>query len=137
MGIDGLVGLARTIAATVVAALVGCSDARTNRRGPRSDAPDPRPAGSAAPCRGPQDPRPDAGIRHLADEMLAAMRPAHGLGLAAPQVGEPLALAIIEVEGRLLELANPVLVRASGAQVGWEGCLSVPGALRAYRGPPR
>jgi peptide deformylase len=61
--------------------------------------------------------------------MLAAMRSAHGLGLAAPQVGEPLALAIIEVEGRLLELANPVLVRASGAQVGWEGCLSVPGRV--------
>ena len=57
------------------------------------------------------------------------MRSAHGLGLAAPQVGEPLALAIIEVEGCLLELANPVLVRASGSQVGWEGCLSVPGRV--------
>ena len=57
------------------------------------------------------------------------MRSAHGLGLAAPQVGEPLALAIIEVEGRLLEVANPVLLRASGAQVGWEGCLSVPGRV--------
>ena len=72
---------------------------------------------------------PDAGIRRLADEMLAAMRAAHGLGLAAPQVGEPLALAIIEVEGRLLALANPVLLRASGAQLGWEGCLSVPGRV--------
>jgi peptide deformylase len=61
--------------------------------------------------------------------MLAAMRSAHGLGLAAPQVGEPLALAIIEVEGRLLELANPLLLRASGTQLGWEGCLSVPGRV--------
>ncbi|MDR3544534.1 MAG: peptide deformylase [Candidatus Limnocylindrales bacterium] len=72
---------------------------------------------------------PDPGIRRLADEMLTTMRSAHGLGLAAPQVGEPLALVIIEVEGRLLQLANPVLVRASGGQVGWEGCLSVPGRV--------
>jgi len=57
------------------------------------------------------------------------MRAAGGLGLAAPQVGEPLAFAIVEVEGRLLELANPVLVRAAGIQEGWEGCLSVPGRV--------
>jgi peptide deformylase len=72
---------------------------------------------------------PDAGLRRLAEEMLAVMRAAGGLGLAAPQVGEPLAFAIVEVEGRLLELANPVLVRAAGIQEGWEGCLSVPGRV--------
>ena len=72
---------------------------------------------------------PDAGIRRLANEMLAAMRAAGGLGLAAPQVGEPLAFAIVEIEGHLLELANPVLVRATGTQDGWEGCLSVPGRV--------
>ena len=57
------------------------------------------------------------------------MRAAGGLGLAAPQVGEPLAFAIVEIEGHLLELANPVLVRATGTQDGWEGCLSVPGRV--------
>jgi peptide deformylase len=72
---------------------------------------------------------PDGGLRRLADEMLVVMRAAGGLGLAAPQVGEPLAFAVVEVEGRLLELANPVLVRAAGTQDGWEGCLSVPGRV--------
>ncbi len=57
------------------------------------------------------------------------MRASRGLGIAAPQVGEPLAFALVQVEGRLLELANPVLVRATGTQVGWEGCLSVPGRV--------
>jgi len=72
---------------------------------------------------------PDPGIDRLAGEMLELMRAARGLGIAAPQVGEPLALALVEVEGRLLQLANPVLVRASGGQDGWEGCLSVPGQV--------
>jgi peptide deformylase len=63
----------------------------------------------------------------LLDDLVATMRAAPGVGLAAPQVGEPLAACVIEVGERLLELVNPVIVRASGDDRDLEGCLSVPG----------
>lgn len=69
---------------------------------------------------------PDRGLRRLVEDMVETMRKARGIGLAAPQVGEPLRLAVVEVEGRLLVLGNPALVRAGSALVAWEGCLSVP-----------
>ena len=69
---------------------------------------------------------PDRGLRRLVEDMVETMRKARGVGLAAPQVGEPLRLAVVEVEGRLLVLGNPALVRAGSALVDWEGCLSVP-----------
>ena len=63
----------------------------------------------------------------LLDDLVATMRDAPGVGLAAPQVGEPLAACVIEVEDRLLELVNPRIVRSSGDDRDLEGCLSVPG----------
>ncbi|HRO89999.1 MAG TPA: peptide deformylase, partial [Promineifilum sp.] len=38
----------------------------------------------------------DAEIQRLIDNMIATMRQANGVGLAAPQVGQPLKLAVIE-----------------------------------------
>ncbi len=58
--------------------------------------------------------------------MVTTMRLAKGLGLAAPQVGESLRLAVVEVEGRLYVLGNPTVVRSATPTVDWEGCLSVP-----------
>ncbi len=69
---------------------------------------------------------PDRGLRRLVEDMVATMRQARGLGLAAPQIGEPLRLAVVEVDGRLLVLGNPVLVKAGPPLADWEGCLSVP-----------
>jgi peptide deformylase len=69
----------------------------------------------------------DAGLHRLLDDMLATMRDAPGVGLAANQVGVPLQVAVIEVEGRITELVDPQIVRTSGEQVDWEGCLSIPG----------
>ena len=46
---------------------------------------------------------------------------------AANQIGIPLRVAIIEIEERVTELVNPQVVKASGEQVDWEGCLSIPG----------
>ena len=50
-----------------------------------------------------------------------------GIGLAANQVGVPLQVAVIEIEGKITELVNPKVVRRSGKTVDWEGCLSIPG----------
>lgn len=56
------------------------------------------------------------------------------VGLAAPQIGHAIRLVAIDVTGHpkavsckgLLLLANPVIVRAEGDELGREGCLSIP-----------
>jgi peptide deformylase len=69
----------------------------------------------------------DASLHRLLDDLLETMREAPGIGLAANQVGVPLQVAVIEIEGKVTELINPKLVRRSGSVVDWEGCLSIPG----------
>ena len=69
----------------------------------------------------------DASLHRLLDDMLPTMRDAPGVGLAANQVAVPLQVAIIEIDGKLTELVNPQIVKSSGEQVDWEGCLSIPG----------
>jgi len=66
-------------------------------------------------------------LHELLDDLAATMRAAPGVGLAAPQLGEPLRACVIEVEGRLHELVNPRIVRAEGEDRDLEGCLSIPG----------
>ena len=69
----------------------------------------------------------DASLHRLLDDMLPTMRDAPGVGLAANQVAVPLQVAIIEIDGKLTELVNPQIVKSSGEQIDWEGCLSIPG----------
>lgn len=69
----------------------------------------------------------DASLHRLLDDLLVTMREAPGIGLAANQVGVPLQVAVIEIEGKVTELINPKIVRQSGHIVDWEGCLSIPG----------
>ena len=71
--------------------------------------------------------RYDASLHRLLDEMLETMRDAPGVGLAANQIGVPLRVAVVEIEGNVTELVNPEVVRSSGEQLDWEGCLSIPG----------
>jgi peptide deformylase len=66
-------------------------------------------------------------LHELLDDLAHTMREAPGVGLAAPQVGEPLAACVIEVEGQLHELVNPRIVRSAGDDRDLEGCLSIPG----------
>ncbi len=66
-------------------------------------------------------------LHGLLDDLAHTMRAAPGVGLAAPQLGEPLAACVIEVENRLFELVNPEIVRAVGDDRDIEGCLSIPG----------
>jgi peptide deformylase len=71
----------------------------------------------------------------LIDDMVDTMRAAPGVGLAAPQVGVPLRVIVVETpeedepgSGRLYALVNPEIVKASAdVEEGQEGCLSVPG----------
>lgn len=81
--------------------------------------------------------------RRLIADMIDTMHDYGGIGLAAPQVGEPVRLAIIEIpEGGsrygdipgmpLTVFVNPLITVRDPATKGfWEGCLSVPG-LRGF-----
>lgn len=69
----------------------------------------------------------DRTLGHLLDDMTDTMRDAPGVGLAANQVGRSERVCVIEIEGRHMELVNPVLVRVEGTQTDLEGCLSLHG----------
>jgi len=66
-------------------------------------------------------------LHELLDDLADSMRDAPGVGLAAPQLGEPLQACVVGVEGQLHELVNPRIVRSSGNDDDLEGCLSIPG----------
>jgi peptide deformylase len=71
----------------------------------------------------------------LANDLIDTMRAHPGcVGIAAPQVGEPVQVAVVDVRGHrlttachgLLILINPVITQRSGHHVAREGCLSLP-----------
>jgi peptide deformylase len=71
-------------------------------------------------------------IDRLVEDMIETMYAAPGVGLAAPQLGIPLRLFVVDVSiGRdpagLLVVINPEFVERDGVQLEEEGCLSVPG----------
>jgi peptide deformylase len=66
-------------------------------------------------------------LHSLIEDLVHTMRAAPGVGLAAPQLGEPLSVAVVETNGRTYELVNPRIVRDTGDQTDLEGCLSIPG----------
>jgi peptide deformylase len=71
----------------------------------------------------------------VVEDLLDTMRAfGHCVGIAAPQIGEPVRVAVVDCTGHPkapeshgeLVLINPVIVAASGSEVGREGCLSIP-----------
>jgi len=71
-------------------------------------------------------------IERLIDDMVETMYAAPGVGLAAPQVGVPLRVFVVDISvGRdatgLIVMVNPEIVERDGVQLEEEGCLSVPG----------
>ncbi|HTP64783.1 MAG TPA: peptide deformylase [Geobacteraceae bacterium] len=80
----------------------------------------------------------DPAVQALIDDMLATVADANGVGIAAPQVFEPLSLFIVASrpnpryphapEMAPTAMLNPEMIRASSeTEEGWEGCLSIPG----------
>lgn len=71
-------------------------------------------------------------LQQLVDDMFETMYAHKGVGLAAPQVGVSLRLAVIDTSAgenpaEKLVLVNPAIKARDGLQTGEEGCLSVPG----------
>lgn len=62
----------------------------------------------------------------LFDAMCRAMQARSGVGLAAPQIGEPVALIVVDVGDGPIKLANPTIVHKKGSIEKEEGCLSFP-----------
>ena len=72
--------------------------------------------------------RVDTSIQRLMDDLAETMLAAPGAGLAAPQIGVGLRVAVIKGDdNQIWALANPEIVKHDGVQVGYEGCLSYPG----------
>jgi len=59
-------------------------------------------------------------------DMLFTMKHFAGIGLAAPQIGVLKKLIVAEVEGKVIKLANPSVLKVKGSDTMKEGCLSVP-----------
>lgn len=87
---------------------------------------------------------PDRAMKQLVADLFETMHAANGVGLAAPQVGLPIQVCVIEIppeleeheDGTVVEVApaeqyvlfNPRIVKTSGDEVmREEGCLSLPG----------
>jgi len=74
----------------------------------------------------------DAELEKISADMFESMYAAQGVGLAAPQIGLAMRLAVIDVslgknpEAKLV-LANPEIIHSEGEQREEEGCLSLPG----------
>ena len=79
----------------------------------------------------------DASLHRLLDDMLVTMRDAPGVGLAANQIGVPLQVAVIEIEGRITELVNPQIVKALGRAGRLGGLPLDPGLRRRGRSRTR
>ena len=73
----------------------------------------------------------DDDLKKLVEDMFESMYAAHGVGLAAPQIGIAKRIAVIDVtfkedpEAKLV-LVNPEIIHTEGKHTQSEGCLSIP-----------
>jgi peptide deformylase len=73
----------------------------------------------------------DEELKKLVEDMFESMYAAHGVGLAAPQIGISKRLAVIDTTFKedpdaKLVLANPEIIHTEGRHTQNEGCLSIP-----------
>jgi peptide deformylase len=78
----------------------------------------------------------------LIDDMIETMYAAPGVGLAAPQLGIPQRIFVIDLSvgratGDVIVMINPQFVERDGTQLEEEGCLSVPGFNATVARPSR
>jgi peptide deformylase len=81
-------------------------------------------------------------IQKLIADMVETMYAAPGIGLAAPQIGVPLRVFVVDLSvGRdpsgLITMINPAFVERDGTQLEEEGCLSLPGFTATVLRPQR
>ena len=74
----------------------------------------------------------DESLRKLVDDMIETMHAAPGIGLAAPQIGIDLRVAVVDLSvgedaSQVHVFINPEIVQRRGQETDVEGCLSLPG----------
>ncbi|MDD5591194.1 MAG: peptide deformylase [Dehalococcoidales bacterium] len=70
----------------------------------------------------------DKSVQRLIDDMIETMHYTNGVGLAAPQVGIPLRVIVVQMpDEEPIAIINPEVVKRSGEREVSEACLSVPG----------
>jgi len=70
----------------------------------------------------------DSSVHRLIDDMIETMQQVNGVGLAAPQIGVPLRVVVLQMpEEEPVAIINPKMVKRSGEREVVEGCLSLPG----------
>ncbi|MEN8839876.1 MAG: peptide deformylase [Octadecabacter sp.] len=78
-------------------------------------------------------------IRALWDEMIEAMNAMPGVGLAAPQLGVPLRLAVVDASdkrGQAVRMANPTILHASAEmRLHEEASPNLPGVAASFERP--
>ncbi len=80
----------------------------------------------------------DQRIETIVEDMIDTMHHGNGVGLAAPQVGLLKRIFVAEPEeGNVIVCINPIIIEKKGEQVGYEGCLSVPGYVGKVTRPQR
>jgi peptide deformylase len=73
----------------------------------------------------------DEELKRLIEDMFESMYAARGVGLAAPQIGIPRRIAVVDVTFKedpdaKLVLINPEIIHKEGRHTQSEGCLSIP-----------
>lgn len=76
-------------------------------------------------------------LARLLDDMWDTMKNHDGVGLAAPQIGISLQIAVVGWRERRIVLINPEVVEHEGEDVLEEGCLSAPGFFEKVERPER
>jgi len=84
----------------------------------------------------------DDGVKSLVRDLAETMYDAPGVGLAAPQVGVALRVAVVDVapgeaDSQLHVLVNPSILTSEGRESGEEGCLSIPGLAERVDRPKK
>jgi peptide deformylase len=79
-------------------------------------------------------------LEQLVEDLLETGIEEEGVGIAAPQVGVNLNIAVIDPSSggdpaQKLVLINPEILRTEGSQIGTEGCLSIPGIHEVLERP--
>ncbi|EGQ27243.1 peptide deformylase [Sporosarcina newyorkensis 2681] len=79
----------------------------------------------------------DEELGTLLDDMHETMIENDGVGLAAPQIGKSIRVAIVDFdeEQDIIEMINPVVTATGGSEVDVEGCLSFPGLFGEVERP--
>jgi peptide deformylase len=77
----------------------------------------------------------DRRLHILLEDMAKTLENAHGIGLAAPQIGILKRVVVIFDSEKRIELVNPVIIETLGEQQAVEGCLSIPGKYGITRRP--